>query len=207
MTKSELHEISTSGWIATFTGRKVCPLAPRPEDIDIRDVAHALACINRFTGHCPEPYTVAQHSVLASNIVPPALAIAGLLHDAAEAFMGDIARPWKGKLRVVGDGRNAETGFRAAEDYLLRAIFDALKVEWPNADGWKAIKEADTTLLVTEARDFFGHQAIYNDWHHIPANGYVPLPREIVPQGWRTARHRFLERWNELTGQSVTIEN
>ena len=208
MLTTELDDRSTDGWVPTFTGRKIYPLAPRPDDIDICDIAHALACINRFTGHASVPYSVAQHSVMVSRLVRPPLWDAALLHDAAEAYLGDIARPWKSSLEVresrpLGPGmrENVRVPFRDAEDRLLRCIFAALQVSWPDAAGWRAIKEADTTLLVTEARDFFGHQAAYHDWHHRPVNGYTPLPHRLIPLSWRDARQQFLDRWNTLSVQ------
>ena len=82
-------------WIQTFTGRAFYVLDPRPEDVDIEDIAHALSMQCRFAGHCREFYSVAQHSVTASWLVPPEDALWGLLHDAAEAYVVDLPRPIK----------------------------------------------------------------------------------------------------------------
>ena len=81
--------------IQTYTGRKFFPVAPRAEDIEILDVAHALSMLCRYTGHTKQFYSVAQHSVLVSRIVPPQDAAWGLLHDASEAYLCDVARPIK----------------------------------------------------------------------------------------------------------------
>lgn len=84
-------------WMLTASGRQVWPLALRPEDIDIRDIAHSLSRINRFNGHfigVPH-YSVAEHSLLVAQQLPPALQGWGLMHDAAEAYFGDFIRPVK----------------------------------------------------------------------------------------------------------------
>lgn len=57
-------------FICTYTGRKFYPLDPRPEDVCIEDIAHALALVNRFGGHTRVPYSVAQHSVLCCQNAP-----------------------------------------------------------------------------------------------------------------------------------------
>ena len=69
-----------SQWIQSWTGRRVFPLDPLPDDIDVRDIAHALAHVNRFTGHTKYGYSVAQHSVLASAHAPPEAKMAARLH-------------------------------------------------------------------------------------------------------------------------------
>ena len=89
------------GLIRTFTGRWVNPLALRPEDICIEDIAHHTSIINRYTGASPEPYSVAQHSVLGTwSYSSPTMKLAFLLHDAAEAYFNDLASPVKHDPRM-----------------------------------------------------------------------------------------------------------
>jgi hypothetical protein len=114
---------------------------PQPEDIDIKDIAHSLSQLCRFTGHCEPFYSVAQHSVLVSEEVPREHKLAGLLHDAVEAYIGDIASPLKWELgpRV-----------HELEDGIARVIFAKYGVPWPMH---ACIKRADLGLLATEGRD------------------------------------------------------
>ena len=85
-------------WMQTYTGRMFWPLDPRPEEIDIEDIAHALSLQCRFAGHCNRFYSVAEHSVLMSKKVAPEHALWALMHDAAEAYCTDIVRPLKRSL-------------------------------------------------------------------------------------------------------------
>jgi hypothetical protein len=82
-------------WLQTFTGRKFWPLDPLPSEVCIEDIAHALAMKCRYGGHCAAFYSVAEHSVSVSRLVPPPLALWGLLHDAGEAYLADVPRPVK----------------------------------------------------------------------------------------------------------------
>lgn len=87
--------------IRTFTGRYVNPLELYPNDIDIRDIAHHLSIINRYTGASPEPFSVAQHSVLGTRYFASSkMKLAFLLHDAAEAYFNDLASPVKHDPRM-----------------------------------------------------------------------------------------------------------
>jgi hypothetical protein len=84
-----------SNCIRTFTGRLVDPLNLKPDDIDIRDIAHALSNMCRFNGHCRQFYSVAEHSVRVAEMVPDEQILAALLHDRAEAYLPDMTRPVK----------------------------------------------------------------------------------------------------------------
>lgn len=189
-------------WIQTYMGHKFYPLDPRVEEVDIRDIAHALANVCRFTGHVRQFYSVAQHSVIVSAHVWPSLARAGLLHDAAEAYIGDISRPLKRHLWAsTKSGIEPVSHFdmkhaKQVEKELLSVIFETFGVPWP--DDWSVIDKADLLLLATEARDLMG--PLHPDWHHKEANGWPVLAEKIVPLSPRTAESAFLERWHELAG-------
>jgi len=102
--------------ITTFTGREVDPLDIRFDDIDIRDIAHALALCNRFAGHTRWPISVAQHSVGVSFLSGSNREhqLQGLLHDAAEAYLGDVTKWLKDSPEMAA--------YRAAEDAALSTI-------------------------------------------------------------------------------------
>ena len=87
-------------WIQTYTGRCFWPLDPRPEDIFILDIAHSLSMQCRYNGHTKRFYSVAEHCVIISKLVPPEHALWGLLHDVAESYTSDIPRPLKRNLQA-----------------------------------------------------------------------------------------------------------
>src|SRR4051812_30250690 len=80
-------------WMQTFTGRQFWPVDPRADEIAIEDIARALAMTCRFGGHVRFHYSVAQHSFLVSLVCSPEHALWGLLHDASEAYLGDVVWP------------------------------------------------------------------------------------------------------------------
>ena len=136
-------ENSTGGWIATFSGLKVTPLKPTPEMFNIEDIAHSLAQQCRFTGHTHGFMSVAQHSIMVSETAPKN-SLWGLLHDASEAFIGDLASPTK---------YNSPLGieYRIVEDHLMRAICQQFRLH-PCIPG--EVERADLAILTAEARDF-----------------------------------------------------
>lgn len=86
----------TMSKIQTYSGKVVDFLNPEESMIDITDIAHALSMICRFSGNTTRFYSVAEHSINCSYIVPEHLALQALLHDATEAYVGDLNKPLKG---------------------------------------------------------------------------------------------------------------
>lgn len=99
-------------WIQTAMGRQFWPMDPRPDEVFIDDIAHALSMLCRFGGHCLRFYSVAEHCVLMSRVAPAQFKMWALLHDATEAYLVDVPRPLKPFL----------LGYGEAEDKIMRAI-------------------------------------------------------------------------------------
>ena len=167
---------SPEPWLQSFTGRKVTPLDPKPEQLDVRDIAHALSNLCRYTGHVARFYSVAEHSVRVAMFLlegdpapvtpgmdPQRLACFGLMHDASEAYLQDIPRP----LKI----QPAFAFYRAAEEKLQVMIYQAVGLTDPEP---VEVKHADRVLLNTERLELLGPPP--ESWGEWPA----PLPG---PQG------------------------
>jgi uncharacterized protein len=172
-----------SAWIQTHSGRRFNPTKPNPDAIVIQDIAHALSMQCRFSGHCREFYSVAQHSVLVSYICDSQDALWGLMHDATEAYLVDLPRPLKrsGKMQSYID-------FEAVMTEAICRRF-ALPFKEP-----PSVKRADTVLLATEARDLMS--PLHPDW----IQPVEPLPFKIEAWDHNKAKDMFMKRFFELTG-------
>jgi len=157
--------------ITTFIGREVDPLNLTAADIDIRDIAHALALLCRFNGHCARFYSVAQHSVWVSRQCGDE-ALIGLLHDAAEAYLGDIPTPVKHRLPA----------FKTAEEKAEQAIAARFGLQ---ELGSLRVKAADAEALGLEKRHLLHSGEA--DWAHLAC------------ETWEIAERNFLTRFEELT--------
>jgi hypothetical protein len=173
-------------WIQTFTGKKFWPLDPRPEEIDIKDIAHALSLICRFGGHCREFYSVAQHSILVAQYCAVPDAMWGLLHDAAEAYLCDLPRPIKRSLRELSGG---ESWYDRIESKLMEAVCTRFNLD-PIQPA--SVSKADMLLLGTEARDLM--QISVNNW----IEGMEVLPFRITPYPAELAEECFLSLFHCL---------
>lgn len=133
-------------WMQTFTGKAFWPLDPRIEEVETEDIAHALAQICRFGGQTRYFYTVAEHSVHVSEWVESVAgrtdALWGLLHDAPEAYIGDMVRPLK---------RHMPSYIQADED-----IMDVICAKFGLEPGMPpVVREADNRILLDERAKLF----------------------------------------------------
>ena len=127
-------------WIQTYTGQAFDLVNPTPAMVNLPDIAHALGHQCRFTGHTSLPYSVAHHSLLVAELVDPEYRLQALLHDAHEAYIGDVSTPLKW---LLPEYRTVERRVWLA----VAAAFDIDPVLHPS------VKEADRVMLMTERRD------------------------------------------------------
>lgn len=170
-----------NSWFITYTGRQFFVLNPNPEDIVIEDIAHSLANICRFGGHSKKFYSVAQHSLFVSRCCPKGVAFEALMHDATEAYCGDMIRPLKLQLPQ----------FKVIEHNIWLAIADKFglpKIMTP------IIKHYDDVALMTERRDLIhgaGPRWSLTSTHSTDHN-------EIIPQEPDEAEALFLSEFKHL---------
>lgn len=135
-------------WIQTASGGQFWYDDPKPEQVHLKDIAHALSNVCRYTGHCPIFYSVAQHSVLVSYFLmergaSKEILRTALLHDAAEAYINDLAAPLKTLL----------PDYREIEVRVERVIAEKFGTIYPFPP---EIKKADLSIGVAEALQMMG---------------------------------------------------
>lgn len=168
---------TTGTYILTHTGKHFRFSHPE-ESVCSEDIAHALARLCRFTGHTNQFYSVAQHSVLVSRLVVPEHRLAALLHDASEAYLGDVSMPLKS---LLPEYRQIERRVQGA----IMAHF-GLPPELP-----PEVKYADMQMLALERSKLMPEDL--TPW---PCLEGVEMPKlPLVP--WHAAR-AGVEFWNEF---------
>jgi len=172
-------------FIQTLSGRRVNPLDAAPEDIEPGDIAQALSNICRFGGHSRFFYSVAQHSVIVCDLLEergaaPDELMAALLHDAAEAYLGDLPHKHRSELGAA---------FRVAEKRLEAVIAERFAL--PDASA--RVKPLDRALLATERRTFSDVA-----WHWPELDGAEELDLEIEPWFPARAREEFTSRYERI---------
>ena len=185
----------TRATIQTPSNRYFDLLNPDPNDIFIEDIAHALSHIARFSGNTREFYSVAQHCVLCSRINPYNQAFEKLLHDAAEAYIGDLVSPLKNLL----------PGYKAIEDSIDKAVANRFGLS-PGFQNTAEVKRADLTMLVNEKRFLFPkndldqHEwaGVYQSLKHFGVEPGEIARVEIDPWPAKQAHKIFLETFRVL---------
>lgn len=186
-------------WTLTITGREHYLSgykAVAPDNVPgLPEIAHSLAQINRFTGHCKRPYNVAEHSMLVYSFAvadgaDTKLKFAALMHDAHESICGDMATPIKREVGHAWDAFEHYQQFRLLEHYLLGGVSRSHEHE---------IRRWDLEALATERRDLTAfNPALHATWPVIdtPGNKVLPAPMDLMSswrekQPWTYWRDRF----------------
>ncbi len=170
-----------SNWIQTYCGVKFFPTDPLPQDVHIEDIAHALSLSCRYTGHVREFYSVAEHCVHVFRLCSEENKAWGLLHDASEAYISDIARPVKPLL----------ANYQELEENLMKCIAARFELPWPAP---KEVKQYDTAMLLIEKEDLLGPSP--QEWD-IALDISLPV---IYIECWgpKEAERRFLEAYDSI---------
>lgn len=178
-------------YIFTYTGKKVHIFDPRPEEFDIRDIAHGLAFNCRFSGHTRKYYSVAEHSVIMAMFSSSLdVGLHCLLHDASEAYLRDLASPIKRQMPE----------YKLVENRLQRAILEAFGLDpaSPNAE----VHELDERAFWAEVKHLMP-KVPHEDWliTDKPNNALPVIPvcwgPETAEQEYLLAFQAFTEKMNE----------
>lgn len=182
-------------WIQTHSRKRFEIIQPDPDAVCIEDIAHALARLCRFAGHVGHFYSVAQHSVITAKLIAeelnrPDIGMAALLHDAAEAYIGDLSRPLK--VAIGSKIRQIETGVQSA-------VWSHFGITPPTERDWRLIMAADNVALQTEVRDLMGgpREDWCVDWPEVFEHDV--MDRTIVPLLPEEAEAQFMASYRNLS--------
>lgn len=174
-----------NAWVQTHSGVALDLLEPKPEMFNINDIALGLSRVPRWGGQTARFMSVAEHSLRVADHTPPAYALAALLHDASEAYTGDLATPLKALC----------PGFMAVEARLQAAIYEQFLLPLVASLDYvlREVAEVDARQMATEYRDLHPHTLFKPEL--LPFNG--PIGTCMDPASAEVA---FLERFWALYG-------
>jgi hypothetical protein len=173
-------------WLQTYSGKRVSVLDPQTEEIDIEDVAEAVSKLCRYNGHCKEFYSVAQHCVLGAQFAlsqykDVELAKEFLLHDATEAYVGDMIRPVK----------IHNPTFNRIEDGMWEAVSKRFNLPREHSADCHNI---DNIMLVWEKRDLLPNS---EEWPGLPDITLYDFPK-MECWDWENAKDMYLDMYEML---------
>lgn len=180
--------MSDSSFIEMFSGTMFSLENPQAKDVKLIDIAWHLSNICRFGGGTDSFYSVAQHSVLASKVASPKAAIAALMHDSAEAYVGDNATPMKRHIPEIA----------YLEGEIIKVIFERFCFTFSPAV-IQEVETIDRQLMATERIQLTrNHESKWECLKDVPL-----LDINIRPWLPYEARRRFLERFHALTSTNL----
>lgn len=174
----------TPSCITTVSGKFFDILKPEEYEFDIEEIATALSNLCRYTGHVNRFYSVAEHSVLVSRIVPNNLRLAALLHDASEAYLGDVSSPLK---KLLPEYKAIERNVQAA---IAKRFGLGDDLERPE------VHEADKRMYWQERQSIADNGIRDRLWHQD-----LRATRKVEAMGMNSlmARRMFIKRYKEIT--------
>jgi len=196
----------TDRWIETRSGVRFSLSSPRPEDVRIEDVAHGLALLCRYNGQCDRFYSVAEHSVLCACLAKwcgesADMRMACLLHDAAEAYIGDFSGPLKDQLRDWGVPE-----LDLLEDRMMLVVLQGLGLDrvYPlyTGDGG-VVQRMDRAVFAGEEARIMASRGdwIPSDWPQPPSErDWIPtamIGRDLG-ESWERAEAAFLRHYCDI---------
>ena len=175
--------------IHTYSGIAFDLRDPQLAMVRLEDIVHSLSLMNRFNGAALFPYSVAQHSLHVAELLPPELRLEGLLHDAAEAFIGDMVSPLK---QVMPE-------YKAVEARISTVVAEVFGLFYPEP---AAVKQADLAVLAAEREQVLGPS--YGPWFK---DFPEPAPITIKPSDWLEVKASFGQALQtEIAKRHATIE-
>ena len=188
----------SASYIVTASGTELDLRYPDTKHILLADIAHHLAQLNRFTGACRRPYSVAEHSLLVCEIVERMLPadvhglLAALMHDAHEAYTNDLSTPAKTEV----------AGWHLFEGRLQRTVLAAFALHGATARHATVIRQADLLALATERAQLLPTVTGSSLWpclvHVQPVQWVDLMAPERLAMRWSDWRAAFEDRANEL---------
>lgn len=186
---------SSSSWLQTYTGRAFDLLNPDPTEVTTADIAHALAMQCRFTGHCLSFYSIAHHSLIMSDCIAASerqrmspdqirrFRLLALLHDASEAYVGDISHPLKyiPAMRAI---------IKPIEDAIQSTVLTALEVDPPTKEEADFIKLCDLRMLASERLHLM--RPADHEWGIDTMEDVSPFPSRLFQPSWESYRNNDL---------------
>lgn len=196
MTNKDLNALHTitscfDGLFNAASGKLINIREPEVDMIDIADIAHSLSMICRFGGHSNRFYSVAQHCVIVSAMAPVEIGFEALMHDATEAYLGDVIKPLK---IIIGKS------YKELEERFMNQIIKRFDLDCANLE---QVKKYDMDALVLE------HEFLQKDnwhlWKETMERLYIPLYQQ---HAWSPdyAREMFLHQYRMLLTYKNSIK-
>lgn len=198
--KTGVAENENDPFISLQSGRRFY-LYGDADEVDIDDIAHSLSLQCRFTGHLQRFYSVAQHSVWVArwiqrnggNRVEQAI---GLFHDASEAYLTDIAKPFKSAIEGYGDLE------RRFEERIMERFGLPGPDEWP-----EIVKIADQVALMVESRDLHtpGVYKCFAPYQSPTIRGFMAAEQPVKPWNMEYAQWAFKDWYAYFASRGTII--